>query len=61
VTAHARRSTPSPARISGIERKIADLQALRRELADIIGQCGHGTVAERRIIEALSPSLAHGL
>ena len=48
------------AHLEDVERKIADLQALRRELADIIGQCGHGTVAECRIIEALSPSLMHG-
>jgi Cu(I)-responsive transcriptional regulator len=41
-----------------VDRKIVDLEALRRELADLIGQCGHGTVAECRIIEALSPSLA---
>jgi Cu(I)-responsive transcriptional regulator len=38
-----------------VERKIADLTALRRELQDLIGQCRHGTVAECRIIEALSP------
>jgi Cu(I)-responsive transcriptional regulator len=38
-----------------IKRKIADLAALRRELRDLIEQCGHGTVAECRIIEALSP------
>jgi hypothetical protein len=30
---------------------------LGRELRQIIGQCGHGTVAECRIIEALSPYL----
>lgn len=41
-----------------VERKIADLQRLRRELADIIGRCGHGTVAECRILDALSPSPA---
>jgi Cu(I)-responsive transcriptional regulator len=39
-----------------VERKIADLQALRRELQDLIGQCRHGTVAECRILEALAPS-----
>jgi DNA-binding transcriptional MerR regulator len=39
-----------------VERKIADLQALRRELRDLIGQCRHGTVAECRILEALAPS-----
>jgi Cu(I)-responsive transcriptional regulator len=38
-----------------VERKIADLTALRRELRDLIDQCGHGTIAECRIIEALSP------
>jgi hypothetical protein len=38
-----------------VERKLAGLEALRRELTDIIGQCGHGTVADCRIIEALSP------
>jgi Cu(I)-responsive transcriptional regulator len=41
--------------LAEVERKIADLEALRRELADLIGQCRHGTVAECRIIEALSP------
>ena len=39
-----------------VERKIADLEALRRELRDLIGQCRHGTVAECRIVQALSPS-----
>jgi len=39
-----------------VKRKIGDLTALRRELASIISQCGHGTVAECRIIEALLPS-----
>jgi DNA-binding transcriptional MerR regulator len=41
--------------LAGVDRKIADLAALRRELGSIISQCGHGTVAECRIIEALSP------
>ena len=39
-----------------IERKVADLSALDRELARIIEKCGHGTVAECGILEALSPS-----
>ncbi|WP_371424000.1 helix-turn-helix domain-containing protein [Tardiphaga sp.] len=39
-----------------IERKIADLSALDHELAQIIEKCGHGTVAECGILEALSPS-----
>ena len=41
-----------------VERKIADLVALRRELDGLIGQCRRGTVAECRIIEALSPASA---
>src|SRR3954469_5600181 len=43
------------AHLADVERKIADLSALRQELQEIIGRCGHGTVAECRIIEALSP------
>ena len=39
-----------------VDRKIADLQALRRELDALIGQCRHGKVAECRIIEALAPA-----
>ncbi|MBK8209230.1 MAG: helix-turn-helix domain-containing protein [Rhodospirillales bacterium] len=42
--------------LAEVERKIADLAALRRELADIIGQGRQGTVAECRIIEALAPT-----
>jgi Cu(I)-responsive transcriptional regulator len=38
-----------------VERKLADLTALRRELRQLIDQCGHGTIAECRIIEALAP------
>jgi Cu(I)-responsive transcriptional regulator len=41
-----------------VERKIADLQALRRELDSLIGQCRHGSVAECGIIEALAPTPA---
>ena len=41
--------------LAEIERKVADLTAFGRELRQIIGQCRHGTVAECRIIEALSP------
>ena len=40
-----------------VDRKIADLQALRRELNNMIDQCRHGTVADCRIIEALSPAV----
>lgn len=40
-----------------VERKIADLTALRCELEDLIGRCRNaGTVAECRIIEALAPA-----
>ncbi|MCD1635211.1 helix-turn-helix domain-containing protein [Martelella mediterranea] len=45
------------AHLTEVDRKIADLQALRRELGSIIDQCGCGTIAECRIIEALSPAL----
>jgi Cu(I)-responsive transcriptional regulator len=41
--------------LADVERKIVDLQALRRELREIIGRCKRGTVAECRIIQALSP------
>jgi Cu(I)-responsive transcriptional regulator len=39
-----------------VERKVADLTALGDELRQIISQCGHGAVADCRIIEALSPT-----
>lgn len=42
--------------LADVERKIADLTSLGRELRDLINQCGHGTIAECRIIEALSPN-----
>ena len=38
-----------------VDRKINDLQALRRELDGLIKQCRHGRVSECRIIEALAP------
>ena len=38
-----------------VDRKIADLQSLRLELDSLVDQCRHGTIAECRIIEALSP------
>lgn len=41
--------------LEAVDRKIADLKALRRELKNIIDQCGGGTIAECRIIEALAP------
>ena len=42
-----------------VDRKIADLRALRRELDSMIDQCRCGTVADCRIIEALSPQAQH--
>lgn len=41
--------------LAEIERKIADLSALRTELARVIGSCSHGTVADCKIIETLAP------
>ncbi|RAI59788.1 MerR family transcriptional regulator [Roseicella frigidaeris] len=41
--------------LAAVERKLADLAALRRELAGLIEHCGHGTVSECRILEALGP------
>lgn len=38
-----------------VDRKLADLTALRRELKAVIDSCDAGTVAECRIIEALGP------
>jgi Cu(I)-responsive transcriptional regulator len=41
--------------LAEVDRKIADLRALRRELGNMIDQCRCGTVADCRIVEALSP------
>jgi Cu(I)-responsive transcriptional regulator len=41
--------------LADVKRKLADLSALRRELAALIGQCGHGTIAECHILDALAP------
>jgi Cu(I)-responsive transcriptional regulator len=41
--------------LADVDRKIADLTALRRELDALIGQCRRGTIAECRVIEALAP------
>lgn len=41
--------------LTAVEHKIADLKGLRRELASLISQCSHGTIAECRILEALAP------
>lgn len=38
-----------------VDAKLADLSALRRELDRMIRQCRSGTIADCRIIEALTP------
>jgi len=44
------------AHLEEVDRKIAHLMALRSELDSIINRCGHGAIAECRIIEALLPN-----
>ena len=44
------------AHLSEIERKIADLKALRRELRELMRQCDNGRVESCRVLEALSPA-----
>lgn len=41
-----------------VDRKIADLTALRRELKAVIESCDGGTIADCRIVEALGPRTA---
>lgn len=41
--------------LSEIDRKVADLNALRQELGALITCCQGGTMAECRILEALAP------
>ena len=46
--------------LNAVDRKIADLTALHGELSSLIAQCGRGTIADCRILEALgSPEGAH--
>ena len=42
--------------LGDIARKIADLKALRRELAGVISSCAGGTMAECRILDAFAPA-----
>ncbi|MGK6321058.1 MerR family transcriptional regulator [Sphingomonas sp. DT-204] len=42
--------------LAEVDRKIADLTALRSELAEVIGRCRRGTIADCRIIESLAPT-----
>lgn len=39
-----------------VERKIADLNALRTELGRVLESCGHGSIDNCKIIEALAPA-----
>ena len=41
--------------LADVERKLADLEALRRELSALLDNCRRGTVADCRIIETLAP------
>jgi Cu(I)-responsive transcriptional regulator len=43
------------AHLAEVERKLADLAALRRELSAVISSCKGGVIAECRILEALGP------
>ncbi|MBV8094139.1 MAG: helix-turn-helix domain-containing protein [Acetobacteraceae bacterium] len=43
--------------LNEVERKIADLNALGNELRQLTSQCRHSTVAECRIIGALTPGM----
>ncbi len=46
---------------AAVKRKVADLQVLGRELDNIIGQCGQGTVSGCGILEALAPVQARSM
>ena len=46
--------------LADVDRKLADLKALRRELDSVIRQCNCGTIADCKIIEALAPSRKAG-
>lgn len=43
------------AHLAEIDRKLADLAALRHELSAVIASCDGGTIAECRILDALAP------
>ncbi|MGH6884371.1 MerR family transcriptional regulator [Hypericibacter sp.] len=42
--------------LDDVERKIADLERLRKELKSLIKQCHRGTIADCRIVDALATS-----
>ena len=41
--------------LDAVDSKLADLTALRVQLSDLIAQCGRGSIAECRILDALAP------
>jgi DNA-binding transcriptional MerR regulator len=41
--------------LADVENKLVNLLELRRVLHDLVDQCQHGTVADCRIIQALTP------
>lgn len=47
--------------VGDIERKIADLEKLRDELIELIGQCRRGKIADCRILDALAPATMQDL
>lgn len=48
------------AHLSEVDRKIADLKALRRQLKSVVEGCGRGIVDDCKILEALSPARGRG-
>lgn len=44
------------AHLHEIDRKLADLTALRQEIATLVASCEGGTIGECRILDALAPS-----
>lgn len=43
------------AHLAGIDRKLADLRALKRQLTSVIDSCDRGVVDNCKILEALAP------
>ncbi|KRE89477.1 MerR family transcriptional regulator [Frateuria sp. Soil773] len=43
--------------LAEIDRKVADLMRLRKELSDLLVSCKGGRIAECRIIDALTPRI----
>lgn len=44
--------------LSEVDRKIADLKALKRQLTNVVESCGRGVVEDCKILDALSPDRA---